>query len=44
MVVWINEEVQILGTLVLPPSAKKQVFITFESYVDEVLNFEFMTP
>lgn len=44
MVIWINEEAQILGILVLPPSTKKQAFITFEFYVDEVLNFEFMTP
>lgn len=43
MVLWMNEEAQLLGVSVLPPPAKKQAFLSSESYVDETLNIGSMS-
>lgn len=44
MVVWRNRKDQVLRASVVPPPTKKKALISFESYVDEAVNFRCMTP
>lgn len=44
LVVWMNEDAQILEATVSPPPARKQALMSFESYVVGALKFGLMTP